>query len=128
LADWVEKLNMAVETKFYIKLPDGSQGPLIATNYVRVVKGGRGNYVEFLAGHLIQTEFEIKPEEEYRFSKGQNGGTNWRDIVFYGWLQSKIGHRKLYKQFKTVSYADYKVGRYYMSPNDLIFEGDLYHE
>ena len=48
----------------------------------------------------------------------------------YFWL-CPVDHEniKVYHQRATVSYADYKVGKYYVSPNDLSWESEeLYAE
>lgn len=85
---------------------------LFANGYERVVHGGRGDYVELtkeqivvdLVSHFNQPlPTKIDPNEEY----------------YYYWLEPKDREEKVYWQIKTVSYADYKIGYYYISPEYL---------
>ncbi len=100
--------------KVYIRLEDGSEGPLLANNYTRIVHGGRGSYVEIDPSQIIKSEVMIAPGEEYRFDE------SWRNKVYYFWYVTKTGNRKVYYQLKTVSYADYIIGMVYVSPDDVI--------
>jgi hypothetical protein len=97
-------------------------GPLLATGYTRLVVGGRGPYVEIHPSQLVREEVEIEPGEEYRL------GGEWREKVFYAWYRTKVGHHKVYEQFKWVGYADYVPGYFYVSPDDVAFDGELYAE
>lgn len=49
------------------------------------------------------------------------GNKNWEtstsEDIYYYWLFPDV---KVYKQCKTVKYADYKIGYYYISPNELL--------
>jgi hypothetical protein len=90
----------------------------VATGYTRIVIGGRGPYVEFLPGHLIWDNLQIPDEEEYRLEHP------WKDRVFYvEWRTKDQGNVKVYDQKRTVDYADYKVGLFYISPFDLSIGG-----
>jgi hypothetical protein len=101
---------------------DGARGPLIAQAYVRLLIGGRGPYVEFLPEHIIKDQIEVEPGQEYRLTD------EWRKKAFYAWYRTKVGHRKVYEQFKYVGYADYVPTYFYISPDDLVFNGELYVE
>ena len=49
----------------------------------------------------------------------------WEDRVFYlGWRTKGQSNVKVYDQKRTVDYADYKVGLFYISPFDLFVEGE----
>ena len=81
-------------------------GTPFAKGYNRIVHGQRGDYVEFEKEQIIPELchfFGHLPPED-------------RD-VYYWWLYPE-GHRetKVYFQRRTVKYADYKVGKYYVSP------------
>ena len=104
----------------HVRLEDGSKGPLLARGYTRLVVGGRGPYVEINTDQLLHEQIEPQPGEEYRL-EGE-----WREKVFYGWHRTKAGHRKLYEQFRYVGYADYIPGYFYISPEDVIYQGDLH--
>lgn len=83
-------------------------GTLFASGFNRVVHGGRGDYVEFEKEHILLPLYS-------KF--GNNIETDNLDI-YYWWLIPE-GHpdTKVYLQKKTVKYADYKIGKYYVSPS-----------
>ena len=96
-----------------------STGLHVATGYTRVVIGERGPYVEFLPGHLIWDSLQIPDEEKYRLEHP------WKDKVFYvEWRTKDQSNVKVYDQKRTVDYAEYKVGLFYISPFDLFVEGE----
>lgn len=89
-----------MDQKIYLK-----DGTLFANSFNRVVHGGRGDYVEF-------EESDILLPLEYKF------GTPTTALEhYYNWM-IPVGHpeTKVYWQLKTVKYADYKVGKFYVSP------------
>lgn len=108
--DYTKRLKMSIlgdpKQKFF-----SPNGVPIATGYTRVVIGGRGPYVEFLYEHLDTTELVIKDGEEWRQQS---------DNAMYGWYE--IDGVKLYHQRKVVDYADYRIGRWYVSPFDMVNE------
>ena len=106
----------------YVKLEDGSKGPLLAAGYTRLLIGGRGPYVEFDPSQISRDAIEPEPGQEYRLTE------EWRQKAFYGWFRTKVGHRKMYEQFRYVGYADYIPGYFYISPDDLVFDGELHTE
>eukprot|EP01084_Bolivina_argentea_P069413 126300_1 len=103
-----------------------SNQQLIATNYNRIVYGDHGPYIEFNADQINWDSF---PNTQ---SKGDS-------VAYYDeFYNSDDKNVKLYAQRKTVSdqpnppsgkysvhhnrsegYADYKIGMYYISPDDL---------
>lgn len=89
------------------------KGLQIATGFRRVVYGGRGAYVEFEDRHMLQDNLVI------------TGGSEWRsdpDHVLYNKcyfiLYNPRGEpaTRVYYQRRVVDYADYVVGRWYISP------------
>jgi hypothetical protein len=80
----------------------------VATGYNRVVIGDYGAYIEFDKEQLNMSLIESRwPGEPIR-------------PVKYIWLQTKDWAKtKVYEQRGTVSYADYLVGKYYISPFDV---------
>lgn len=86
-----------------IYLPNGE---LFAKEFIRVVHGGRGDYVEFNKEQILLP----------LISKFGND-INSEDLdVYYWWLYPKGSPEvKVYLQRKTVKYADYKIGKYYVS-------------
>ena len=86
-------------------------GILFAKEFVRVVHGGRGTYVEFTKDHIIAplcNRFAIISDEQL-LELGH----------YYEWLIPLYddSNTKVYRQLKTVKYADYKIGYYYVSPD-----------
>ena len=85
-------------------------GLVVATGYSRVVIGKRGPYIEFDAKHIESSALKIPKDQRWR---------QMSPIAYY------IEHRsldmlvKVYEQLRTVDYADYRVGCWYISPFDL---------
>lgn len=94
----------------------------IASSYTRVVEGMRGAYVEFKSLCLDHEQIEVEPEQEFRITN------YWKDKAFYAWYRTKVSHKKLYLQYKKVRYADYIPGMWYISVNDVSYDGDLHWE
>lgn len=93
-------------------------GLVVATDYTRIVIGGRGPYIEFDPSHMIRSAWFVPPAQKYRLRD------DWKNRVFYYECRSKDeSYVKLYVQRKTVSYADYRIGMLYISPDDLRWDG-----
>ena len=84
----------------------------IATGYVRLVKGGRGDYVEFSRDQIIWANTFIPPSQKYRLRPNIT-------LVYYIEHRSTRDYVKIYEQKRLVGYADYKIGMIYMSPTDI---------
>ena len=88
-------------------------GILLAKEFVRVVHGKRGDYVEFIKDQIIpllHDKFNPLPDEVL-IQMGH----------YYAWLYPEGDQFcKVYKQVRTVTYADYKIGFYYVSPDSFI--------
>jgi len=83
-------------------------GTLFADDYVRVVQGKRGNYVEL-------TKEQIKvPLESYFNQKVPDQLSN--ENFYYYRLKPKGREEKVYWQCNLVKYADYKRNFYYIDP------------
>lgn len=84
-------------------------GTLFATEYNRIVHGERGDYVEFEKEHIVPK----------LVSKFGNKPTDDLDIYYWWLIPVTDKNTKIYLQKKTVKYADYKIGKYYVSPYEL---------
>jgi len=74
----------------------------IAKGYNRIVIGDRGPYIEFLPEHMIMDNIFIPLEQHHTY------------FIEY---QSKCVEKIfIYHQRKTVKYADYRIGMYYIDP------------
>jgi len=108
--NYIERLKISIDgndqTAFYSK-----SGSFVASGYNRVVIGGRGPYIEFELKNLGQ-RLIIPDHARWRYSS---------DLVYYVEWQacSQTDKIKVYFQKKEVSYAGYKIGKYYISPFDL---------
>jgi len=89
-------------------------GLQIAHNFERIVHGGRGDYIEITEKDIIDSSIEI-PEE-----------TAWRlffDRAYYLEFRSKdVCNVMIYFQKMLVNYADYKIGFYYVDPEDVVLK------
>ena len=94
-----------------------SNGDLICTGYDRIVIGDYGAFIEFSAEQANRNIYKIKEGQEYRVNNPR-----YMYNVKYNWLTIADTDIKIYEQKKTVTYADYKAGKYYISPHeDLVF-------
>ena len=97
---------------------DGAEMPLftksgtkVAVEYNRIVIGGRGPYIEFTDEQIIQESLLIPSSQEYRLTDTRTYYNEYRT--------DDIDNVKIYHQKKTVAYADYIIGMWYISPFDL---------
>lgn len=98
-------------------------GTAIASDCVRVVHGGRGDYREFSRDQIFWENTFVPDDQKYRLDP------LCQDKLFY------IEHRtnddsfvKIYEQLKEVGYADYIPGMCYIAPSDLIFVDEFIDE
>lgn len=88
-------------------------GTLISVGYKRIVIGDYGAFVEI--DRAIKENMQVKPGQEYRVNDPK-----YKDKVKYHWLTVKDDSDiKIYHQVKTVAYADYLPGMYYVSPYEV---------
>ena len=90
-------------------------GTLFATGFERVVHGRRGDYIEFKREQIV-------PQLLYKLSLSvfEETKANKEPKFYYYWLIPTTDQRvKIYYQLAEVKYADYKIGYYYISPEDL---------
>ena len=74
--------------------------------------GERGAYIEFLPENMHMENLHIPPDQKWRLQS---------EVAYY------IEHRsrddanvKVYEQRRTVGYADYKIGMFYIAPGDVV--------
>lgn len=85
-------------------------GLLVACGYERIEIGGRGPYLEFNDYQIQKSAIFIPESEEWRL--------NSPDAYYHEW-RTRQDYVKLYYQRKTVDYANYRIGFWYVSPFDL---------
>lgn len=87
---------------------------LVCGGYERIVIGGRGPYVEIADVQLNGSSLVVPAEEKHRLGN---------DIFYYDeYRTTDDSYVKVYHQKKLVSYAEYKIGFYYVDPADLFLE------
>jgi len=87
-------------------------GVLFAEGYERVVHGGRGDYVELTKDQIV---VELKSKFKQPLPESVSD-----EPFYYYWLVPIGREEKIYWQCRTVNYADYKIGFYYISPKLLL--------
>ena len=81
-------------------------GEPIAYGFNRMVFGERGNYWEFEKEHLIAENLHMPSSARWRIKSGN---------CYYLEYRTNADKVKIYYQRKIVSYADYKVGKFYIA-------------
>jgi hypothetical protein len=109
-------LNLAIEGQSSINLYTDS-GKQISDGYKRIVLGGRGPYVEFTEDQIKLDIFHVPREQLYRLTD--------KRIYYVEFRSNDESNVKLYYQMKTVAYADYKIGMFYVSPFDVYLTGKI---
>lgn len=91
---------------------------LFAQSFERVVHGGRGDYVEFRYEQIIPNLYYKFVVDEYNTPiKFDINNVDMYNGFYYHWLLPETDlATKVYYQMKTVKYADYKIGYFYVSP------------
>ena len=91
------------EISFYTK-----HDLLLAKGYNRIVIGGRGPYIEFSTFQIVMDNIYIPNHAKHKLQES---------LSYYHEYRSKDqSYVKLYFQRIGVSYADYKVGKWYIDP------------
>jgi hypothetical protein len=86
----------------------------IATGYRRIVIGERGPYIEFEKKDLIFNNFYIPEDKKIKLT--------YKNCYYIEYRSIDKSFLKLYFQKRAVNYANYLVGKYYISPFDLYLE------
>lgn len=80
-------------------------GLILANDYTRLVKGGRGDYIEFDDDQIVLENIHIPGDQKWRLTD------KYKNTVFYDEWRSKCpSNVKLYFQRNFVGYADYNPG------------------
>ena len=89
---------------------------VIENDYTRIVHGGRGDYIEIDKTQIVETNINIPESEKWRREYG---------MAYYLEFRSNYENSvKLYYQLRTVSYADYQIGFYYVAVGDVIIKNN----
>ena len=102
----LEGSNLELKTNF---------NTTIANKYERVVIGQRGPYVEFTSNQILCDKLFIPKNQLYRLSDPK--------VYYIEFRINDDSNIKVYYQMRTVAYADYKIGYFYISPESLYVDG-----
>ncbi len=94
----------------FIKFPND-----VLKSYYTLVTGDHGSYYEFELEDL-NCEIGVYENEKHRL-KNPSAKYDWYIPIIERIPENKI---KIYLQKNTVKYADYKIGKYYVSPYDIL--------
>lgn len=97
-------------------LKDGTK---LADGYDRIVVGHYGAFIEIDESDIVPGVLKTQKGEEYR-EKGR-----YQDNVKYFWKTVRDTGVKIYEQKREVSYADYRVGKYYISPYEVMEKDEV---
>ena len=112
------QLNIDGDTNFKIH---SLKGTLISNGYNRIVIGDYGAFIEFDKSQVIRSNLKIKSGQEYRINDPK-----YSEHVKYWWLTPKDNSdMKVYYQKRIVSYADYMVDMFYVSPYEILLGGEI---
>ena len=101
LPEFLEQYNQSLYTV---------KGSKICDDFERIVIGDYGAYIEFSSEQANKDLFAVAAGQEYRIDDLRYAN------VKYAWLTINNGSQvKIYYQKNTVSYADYKPQKYYVS-------------
>lgn len=91
------------------------KGEALLNGFDRIVIGDYGAYIEFSKHHLITPGNIVVPKSQsFRLTP------EFRNNVKYLWLTDvTCRSTKIYLQQRTVSYADYVPGKFYIAPSEL---------
>lgn len=89
-------------------------GIKLSEGFERVVIGDYGAYIEYDLSQVPQDmKYIYETGEEYRVQP------YWKNRVKYIWYTTQEHDCKIYWQLRTVSYADYKRKKFYVSPYEI---------
>ena len=94
---------------------------LLADSWERIVIGHYGAFIEVKDGDMYKNSLKIKKGQEYRIKDPRYS----EKVKYEWWTADDFSDCKLYKQKRTVSYADYRPGFWYISPFEVLSKGEI---
>jgi len=89
-------------------------GLQIAHDFERIVHGDRGDYIEISLDQIIELSFIVPENKVWRLDN---------EKAYYWEFRSKdICNIMIYFQMRLVDYADYKIGFWYVDPEDVVLK------
>jgi len=121
---WFASSDIMKKNADLLNMPiDGGKIPLkfvggdtVCTGYDRVVIGQRGPYVEVSPSQMLLRKLYIPKNQLYRLSDPK--------VYYIEFRTNDEANALVYYQMRNVAYADYKIGFYYISPDNLLYTID----
>jgi len=85
----------------------------IANGYERIIIGDYGIYLEINSDQIEFNNIYIKQNQGWRVNSEK-----FKSVKYY-WYEVAKNSAKIYYQIGLVKYADYKIGYYYVSPDEV---------
>jgi len=101
------------------KILDLNTNIKIASGYERIVIGDYGAYFEISPDQIEFDNIYIKQNQSWRLNSEK-----FKSVKYY-WYEVAENSAKIYYQIGLVKYADYRIGYYYVSPDEVIFEEEI---
>lgn len=109
IPEWLEKADPKATPICTLK------GTEFASGFSRVVIGDYGAFLEIAGSQINRDVIHVQPGQEYRLAEPR-----YAEHVKYLWMTvPDDSNIKIYWQKKTVEYADYRPGMYYVSPFEI---------
>ncbi len=89
-------------------------GLQIAHNFERIVHGGRGDYIEISLDDIIELSIIVPENQVWRLDNEK--------VYYWEFRSMDISNVMIYFQKKLVKYADYKIGFWYVDPEDVVLK------
>lgn len=83
-------------------------GRTLSNGFTRIVHGGRGDYVEIHPDQILRGVLYIPDDQQWRVHHPR--------AYYIEYRTEGTDNVKVYLQKREVTYADYKIGMYYVSP------------
>ena len=87
---------------------------LLADDCIRIVHGGRGDYVEISSEQIRKKSIKIPFKSLWRKKS--------KDVYYIEYRTTDDTNTMVYYQKRLVKYADYKIGFYYVYLEDVIIK------
>jgi hypothetical protein len=89
-------------------------GTQIATDIIRIVVGARGAYAEFEKDHMVAANLHMPFDQRWRIK---------HQYSYYLEYRTNQDNVMIYYQRRRVTYADYKIKKFYIAADDLYVDG-----
>lgn len=91
-----------------------NKGSLIVKRYTRIVIGDYGAFIEFETEDIEKIgSFRIAPGQEYRMED------RYKNVKYLWFTIADGSNIKIYFQKRLVSYADYRINKFYVSVHEV---------